>query len=158
VFLIYIFLFLAAIYFLAGCFTMSDTPAAPSSSGTPPTSPQRHQQAARDQERAQHVMGSPEQRRTPATSSNTAVPTSDTSTSAVSAPVTFNGQTYHHLPPPLVAQLTALSGVSGAARQSGSLAPPPQVLTSAELAAAYAALPPLIPQNRRQQISVSLLY
>ena len=144
------FCFLAAIY-LAGCITMSDTPAPPS--GTPPISPQCHQQAVCDQERNQHVMGSPKQHRTPATSSNTAVPTSDTSTSTVSAPVTFNGQTYHHLPPPLVAQLTALSG---APRQLGPLAPPPQILTSAELTAAYTDLPPLNPQVTRRQ--VSLLY
>ena len=32
---------------------------------TPPTSPQRHQQAGRDQERTLRQMGSPEQRRTP---------------------------------------------------------------------------------------------
>ena len=47
---------------------MPSTPPLPSDAelpSTPPTSPQRHQQAARNQERNQRNIGSPEQRRTP---------------------------------------------------------------------------------------------
>jgi hypothetical protein len=60
---------------------------------TPLTSPQLSQQAARLEERNQRIIGSPEQRRIP-----TAPP----------GPVTFNGQTFHHLPSNLAAQLAAL--------------------------------------------------
>jgi hypothetical protein len=66
---------------------------------TPPTSPQRSQHAARHQERSQRVMGSPEQRRTPATPAPAPAP--------LPLP-TYNRQTYHHLPPDLAAQLAAL--------------------------------------------------
>jgi hypothetical protein len=60
---------------------------------TPLTSPQLSQQAAHLEERNQRIIGSPEQRRIP-----TAPP----------QPVVFNGQTYHHLPSNLAAQLAAL--------------------------------------------------
>jgi hypothetical protein len=60
---------------------------------TPPTSPQLAQQAARHEERNLRIMGSPEQRRTPAGPSTSAAAT---------------GPVYHHLPADLAAQLAAL--------------------------------------------------
>jgi hypothetical protein len=56
---------------------MPSTPPLPSNAetpSTPPTSPQRHQQAARNQERNQRLIGSPEQRRTPAIPSRPSTP------------------------------------------------------------------------------------
>jgi hypothetical protein len=69
----------------------------PPPSETPPTSPQLAQQAACHEEHNLCIMGSPEQRRTPT------VPVASTSTLA-----TYGGQTYHHLPANLAAQLAAL--------------------------------------------------
>lgn len=56
---------------------MPSTPPLPSDAelpSTPPTSPQRHQQAARNQERNQREIGSPEQRRTPVVPSHPPAP------------------------------------------------------------------------------------
>jgi hypothetical protein len=60
---------------------------------TPPTSPQRSQHAARQHERDSRIMGSPENRRTPAASNR---------------PPTLNGREYHNLPAHIAAQLAAL--------------------------------------------------
>jgi hypothetical protein len=118
----------------------------PLPSATPPTSPQLAQQAARHEEHNLHIMGSPEQRRTP------------TMPSASTASVTFGGRTYHHLPANLAAQLAALPSIpTRPSRQSTSLAEPPQILTSAQLAATHASLSSLYPQpNIRQPTFVSL--
>src|SRR6266852_6268357 len=70
---------------------MPSTPPLPTNAdipSTPPTSPQRYQQAARDQERNQRLIGSPEQRRTPANSSHPPAP----------PPVIVSGCELHHLP------------------------------------------------------------
>ena len=70
---------------------MPPTPPLPSNAGipsTPPTSSQRHQQAARNQERNQRHIGSPEQRRTPAISSH----------SSALPPLIVNGRELNHLP------------------------------------------------------------
>jgi hypothetical protein len=64
---------------------------------TPPKSPQRSQQAARQLERNSRTLGSPENCRTPA-----APPVPSL------RPPTLNGQEYHHLPANLAAQLAAL--------------------------------------------------
>jgi hypothetical protein len=117
-------------------------PHSPPATATPLTSPQRHQQASRHQERNQRLIGSPEQRRTPAISNN---------------PIMFNGQIYNHLPANLAAQLAALPPIAGPSRPRRSTViapqpPPHQVLNAAQLATAYAALPPLYPQRN---ISVS---
>jgi hypothetical protein len=80
---------------------------------TPPTSPQRNQAAGRHAERLSRIMGSPEQRRTPA-----AAPSALSAAAAPSlpsrGPVTFQGQTYHHLPPELAAHVASISSVSTA--------------------------------------------
>jgi hypothetical protein len=98
----------------AAPFIMPATPPRPLSSppaiGSPPTSPQRHQQAVRQQERFQRSMGSPEQRRIPATPRvlfpNPPLPLPPSPPRPVSAPVTFNGRTFNHLPADLVARLS----------------------------------------------------
>jgi len=71
---------------------------------TPPTSPQRHQAAARQSERVSHIMGSPEQHRIPAASSISAVPPPPPSLRSV----TFDGQIYNHLPSHLAAMAAAI--------------------------------------------------
>jgi hypothetical protein len=89
-------------------------------SNTPPTSPQQYQAAGRHAERASRTLGSPEQRRTPA------------NTSTARRPITFQGQTYHHLPADLAAQLAALPPMPapplqhhGQTPATSLLAPPP---------------------------------
>jgi hypothetical protein len=67
---------------------------------TPPTSPQLSQHAARELERSSRALGSPQNRRFPATASSSAVPS------------TFNGQPFQHLPANLAAQLAALPPLS----------------------------------------------
>ena len=98
----------------AASFIMPATPppSPPSSSipltHTPPTSPQLHQQAIRHQERLQRQMGSPELRRIPAPSMallNTFPPPPPP---PVSASVTFNGQTYNHLPAHIMSSMRNL--------------------------------------------------
>jgi hypothetical protein len=84
---------------------------------TPPTSPQRNQAAGHHAERLSRIMGSPEQRRTPA-----AAPLALSAAAAAAAapslpsggPVTFQGQTYHHLPPELAARVASISSISTA--------------------------------------------
>jgi hypothetical protein len=70
---------------------------------TPPTSPQRHQAAARQSERDNCLMGSPEQRREPAASTSSAVQPPSR------VPTTFGGRVYHNLPQNLAAMAAAIS-------------------------------------------------
>ncbi len=86
---------------------------------TPPTSPQRNQAAGRHTERLSRIMGSPEQRRTPAAapSALSAAPAPAAPSLPSGGPVTFQGQTYHHLPPELVAHVARTSSVSTAPQQ-----------------------------------------
>jgi hypothetical protein len=137
-------------------------------SSTPPTSPQRSQAAGRHTERANRIMGSPEQRRTPAAplAPSAAVPPPSNQSRG---PVTFGGQTYHNLPPHLVAQMATTAPFSAAPQPSTSSAmPPPLNPNSSEravtfggqtyhnlppdLAAQLAAVAPFpaAPQNRRR--------
>lgn len=77
---------------------MPSTPPLPPAAeipSTPPTSPQRHQQAARNQERNQRLIGSPEQRRTPAIPSRPPSP----------PPVVVDGRELSHLPHELRMQM-----------------------------------------------------
>jgi hypothetical protein len=86
---------------------------------TPPTSPQLSQHAARELERSSRALGSPQNRRFPATATAAAVPS------------TFNGQPFQHLPAHLAAQLAAhppLSVPSQHSHHSNATAfPPPSV-------------------------------
>ena len=101
-------------------------------SSTPPTSPQRHQEATCHAERSSRLMASPEQCRTPAgpsTASTFAAPPPAPPTIAQASsggPVTFGGQTYHYLPPNLVAQMATVPSISSAPRRGrpSTLAPP----------------------------------
>jgi hypothetical protein len=109
---------------------------------TPPTLPQRDQAAGRHTERLNRIMGSPEQRRTPA-----AAPSALSAAAAAAAPslpsggpVTFQGQTYHHLPPELAAHVASISSTSTAPQQHRhSLAPP--LLAPAPVSVTYLPLP-----------------
>jgi len=94
---------------------------------TPPTSPQRSQATGRHTERANRIMGSPEQRRTPAAPlapSAAAVPSPSNQSRE---PVTFGGQTYHNLPPHLAALVAATPSLSAAPQPSTSSAMPPSL-------------------------------
>ena len=90
---------------------------------TPPTSPQRHQEAARQAERSNRIMASPEQRRTPA----------DPSTSAALPPPIAQAlseqRTLGNLPHNLVAGIQNLIPAPPVPRRgrpiSSTLAPPP---------------------------------
>jgi hypothetical protein len=117
---------------------------------TPPSSPSNSRDAARHLERSNRIMGSPENRRIPTDPSvtpslnqnSTRGPPSDFITQLSSIPLQHH-QNLHNNP-------------QGSASTS-TLAPPPiiapassshrQTLTSAQLAAAYAALPPLNPHH-----------
>ena len=134
-----------------------------SMSSTPPTSPQRSQAAGRHTERTSRIMGSPEQRRTPAAPlapSATVVPPPSNQSRG---PVTFGGQTYHNLPPHLVAQMATTAPFPAAPQPSTSSAMPPPLNQRAvtfggqtyhnlppDLAARLAAVAPFpaAPQNR----------
>lgn len=97
---------------------------------TPPTSPQRHQEAARHAERSSRLMASPEQRRTPAgpsTASTSAAPPPPIAQAPSEEPTTYGQQTFYHLPPSLAAQvrnLLPLQPIRGRP-SSSTLAPPP---------------------------------
>jgi hypothetical protein len=101
---------------------------------TPPTSPQRNQAAGRHAERASRIMGSPEQCRTPATPSALSAAAAAPSLPS-GGPVTFQGQTYHHLPPHLAAHVASISSISTAQQQhrqssaASLLAPAPVSVT-----------------------------
>ena len=100
---------------------------------TPPTSPQRHQEAARHAERSSRLMASPEQRRTPAgpsAASTSAVPPPSIAQASSGGPAVYNGQTFNYLAQDLVARIQNLPPMppptSGRGRPSSStLAPPP---------------------------------
>ena len=88
---------------------------------TPPTSPQRHQEATRHAERSSRLMASPEQRRTPtdpSAASTSAVPPPSIAQTSSEGPVTYGEQTFHHLPPHIAAMVQNLS-------TNPSAAPPP---------------------------------
>ena len=120
----------------------STPPPSPPPPVTPLTSPQRHQQAGRHQERLERAVGSPEQRRVPAPPllASISAPVAGPSAPPVagpSVPPVASSSVYHHLPAHLAAQLAALpplpapsrrssSAVSGSNRQT-SLAPAPQI-------------------------------
>jgi|SRR5712672_692736 len=112
------------------------------------TSSQCHQQASCHQKHNQHVIGSPEQYRTPAIPSNISASTS------VSHSITFNGQVYNHLPANLAAQLAALPPIAGPSRpRHSTIVTSHQILNPAQLAAAYSALPPLYPLRNSTSVS-----
>ena len=101
-------------------------------SSTPPTSPQRHQEAARHAERSSCLMTSPEQRRTPAspsTASTSAAPPPLIVQAPSREPTTYGQQTFYHLPPGLAAQMAAISSAPRRGRPS-TLAPPAVSLIS----------------------------
>src|SRR6201999_1764289 len=83
--------------------------AAAAAAAMPPTPPptsssssfQHHHAAARQLECNNRIMASPELRRAP-------TPSTSHSQQSSRVPSTYNGQTYHHLPPHLSAQLAAL--------------------------------------------------
>ena len=91
---------------------------------TPPTSPQLHQEAARLEERLRRVMGSPDQRRTPAAGPSTLPAPAP---QAAPAPLTFNGRSYTHLPPHLAAMMANVVAFPEPTRRR-RLAPPPPFL------------------------------
>ena len=87
---------------------MPVTPPPPSPpAASPPTSPQLHQQVNRHQEHLERQMGSPEQRRIPSTSTTPFLPPQPPPP-PISAPVTFNGQSYNHLPADIVSGIRQL--------------------------------------------------
>jgi hypothetical protein len=77
---------------------------------SPPTSPQLHQQAVRRQERQQRLMASPELRRIPSASTipMPPPPLPPSPPRPASVPVTFNGQSFAHLPADIVERMTNL--------------------------------------------------
>jgi len=138
---------------------------------TPPTSPQRHQEAARHAERSARLMASPEQRRTPAgpsAASTSALPPPPPPPPPPVAQASTAGS-YNHLPPDLAAQWAALLPIPPAPRRGRPLSAGPSAATSApppplppvhlpaNLAAQWAALPPLPPAPRRGRPSSSNL-
>jgi hypothetical protein len=98
----------------------SPPPAAVAAS--PPTSPQLHQQAIQHQERLQRNMGSPEQHRIPSASTTlfNALPPPPPS---ISAPVSFNGQSFNHLPAHIVAGMRNLQPFPTTSRRQCSTCP-----------------------------------
>jgi hypothetical protein len=116
------------------------SPPLPAAAASPLTSPQRHQQATCHHEHTGYTMNSPEQHRIPAP------PLLPSISAPVAGPSTYNGQTFHHLPPHLAAGLAALPPIPvRPSRCSTSLAPAPQILSSAQLAVAHVMPPPLPP-------------
>ena len=85
-------------------------PPSPPSAGFPPTSSQLHQQAVRHHERLQRRASSPELRRVPSTSIAPPLPFLPPPPPVPSglAPVTFNGQSFNHLPAHLASALANL--------------------------------------------------
>ena len=121
--------------------TPPSTPPPPAEAPPSPTSPQLHQQASHYQEHNQCIMGSPEQRRIPATFSNS---------TSTHHPSVFNGQAFHHLPAHLAAQLAALPPMPGPLWHP-TLRPFTQMLNPAQLAATN-----LTTVSQLQPFSVSL--
>jgi len=127
---------------------------------TPPTSPQRHQQAGRNQERSLRQIGSPEQRRTPAIPSHpSALP-----------PVIVDGRELNHLPLDLHMQMVnipphqPLQRRGHAPLQPLPLPPPPTNIASSSSVAPLAlgpgfvpAIPPPIASSSRQTLDPAQL-
>jgi hypothetical protein len=88
-------------------------------SSTPPTSPQRHQAAARQAEHDNRVMGSPDRHRTPSAPSASTIP--PPGLSSARAPTIFGGQTYHNLPSHLAAMAAALNAAPVVPQRCGRL-------------------------------------
>jgi hypothetical protein len=103
---------------------MPATPPPPPPPVSPPTSPQLYQQAVRNQERLQRNRSSPELRR---------VPSASTALSAIFPPplpppqpsVTFNGQSFNHLPSNIVAGIRNLQPFPTLSRRGCYAHPPP---------------------------------
>jgi hypothetical protein len=117
--------------FIAASFTMPATPPPPPPSPppaavttSPPTSPQLHQQAIQNQERLQCNMGSPELHRIPSASTTLFNALPPPPPSSVSASVTFNGQSYNHLPAHIVSGITNLQPFPITSRRQHSARPP----------------------------------
>ena len=90
---------------------------------TPPTSPQRHQEAARQAERSNRIMASPEQRRTPAGPSTSAAPPPPITQASSGGPITFGQQTRSYLPSNLVSMLQNLPPMPPAPKRGRPSAP-----------------------------------
>ena len=107
--------------FIAAAFLM---PATPPPSPPPPSSAfqsfELHQQAIRQQERLQRDRQSPELRRVPSASTthSTVFPPPPP---PISAPVTFNGQSFSNLPPNIVARMRDLQPFPTLRRQRNAV-------------------------------------
>jgi len=105
------------------------SPPPPPPVNSPPTSPQLYQQAMRHQECLQRDRVSPELRRIPSTTStalsNALPPPSLPSPSHVPAPVTFNGQTFNHLPAHIMAAMRNLQPLPSSSRRGHNTHPLP---------------------------------
>jgi hypothetical protein len=99
------------------------SPPPPRPATSPPTSPQRHQQAMRHHERLQRGMVSPTLRRVPSLPPPSLLRLPPPP--QVSAPVTFNGQSYSHLPPHLAAAIGNLQPFPVSSRRARATHPLP---------------------------------
>ena len=109
---------------------MSTTPPPPSRLSPPPpdsssSSHHLHQQTIRHQERLQRDLGSPELRRVPSTSTLLPPPLPPLST-----PVTFNGQSFSHLPSHIVASMRNLQPFPTSSRTWHNANPPISMVQS----------------------------
>ena len=119
---------------------------------TPPSSPSSSRNAARHLERSHRTMGSPENRRLPAGPSR---PSTSTLSINQGPPSDLSSRLLALPPPPMIAPAppshTSASTLAPPPIITPMVAPAPpsyrQTLTSAQLTAAYAALPPLNPPN-----------
>src|SRR5258708_5377156 len=85
---------------------------------SPPISPQCYQHAARHQERLQHNLVSPELHRVPFAPEPLSFlpqpqPLLPPAPAPLSEPVTFNGQSFSHLPANIVARMSNLPPIPG---------------------------------------------
>jgi hypothetical protein len=118
---------------------------------TPPPSPTSSRDAACHHEHSQHIMGSPENRHIP---TGPLIPSTSTHSFRVE-PTNLSTQlssipSYNHQNGPYT---STSAPILAPAPIITSMAPPPpsshrQTLASAQLSAAYAALPPLPPRSR----------
>ena len=119
-------------------------------SSTPPTSPSSSRDAARYLERSHRIMGSPENRRLP----------TDPSTNLLRVQPTDLSTRLSSIPPPQhdgpQASTSALTLAPPSTTSMADSAPPHrETLSSTQLRAAFAALPPLNPPQRCQPILTS---
>ncbi len=85
---------------------------------SPPTSPQRYQHVARHQERLQRNLVSPELRRVPSAPEPLSFLQPQLPAPApLSGPVTFNGQSFSHLPADIVTRMSNLPPIPGPSRR-----------------------------------------